>query len=104
DCVPVVACGALVPRVALDVPAHGWINLKFSLLPAWRGAAPVQHTLLHGDDMTGASVFQIEEGLDTGPIFGSLVEPVRPRDTSGDLLDRLAVAGADLLVTVLDAI
>jgi methionyl-tRNA formyltransferase len=104
DCVPVVAYGGLVPAAALAIPRHGWVNLHFSLLPAWRGAAPVQHTLLHGDEMTGASVFQIEERLDTGPVFGSLVEPVRPRDTSGDLLDRLAVAGTDLLVTVLDAI
>ncbi|GAA1807878.1 methionyl-tRNA formyltransferase [Luedemannella flava] len=104
DCVPVVAYGALVPQVALDVPAHGWINLHFSLLPAWRGAAPVQHAVLHGDDMTGASVFQLEAGLDTGPVFGTLTETVRPTDTSGDLLGRLAVAGGGLLVAVLDAI
>ena len=104
DCVPVVAYGALVPPVALAIPSHGWVNLHFSLLPAWRGAAPVQHALLHGDEMTGASVFQLEAGLDTGPVFGTVVEPVRPRDTSGDLLARLSAAGADLLVAVLDAI
>jgi methionyl-tRNA formyltransferase len=104
DCVPVVAYGALVPPAALGIARHGWVNLHFSLLPAWRGAAPVQHAILHGDGMTGASVFQIEEGLDTGPVFGTLVEPVRPRDTAGELLDRLAMAGSDLLVTVLDAI
>jgi methionyl-tRNA formyltransferase len=103
-CVPVVAYGALVPPAALAVPRHGWINLHFSLLPAWRGAAPVQHALLHGDEVTGASVFQLETGLDTGPVFGTLTEPVRPRDTAGDLLDRLAAAGARLLVAVLDAI
>jgi len=104
DCVPVVAYGALVPPVALEVPRHGWVNLHFSLLPAWRGAAPVQHAVLHGDTATGASVFQLEQGLDTGPVFGALTEQVRPTDTSGDLLVRLADAGASLLVAVLDAI
>src|SRR3954447_21379973 len=104
DCVPVVAYGALVPPAALEIPRHGWINLHFSLLPAWRGAAPVQHAVLHGDELTGASVFQLEEGLDTGPVYGTLTEPIGPRDTSGDLLERLAVSGADLLVRVLDAI
>ncbi len=104
DCVPVVAYGALVPQAALDIPAHGWVNLHFSLLPAWRGAAPVQHSVWHGDEITGASVFQLEAGLDTGPVFGTLTEAIRARDTSGDLLERLAVSGAELLVTVLDAI
>ena len=104
DCVPVVAYGALVPPAALAIPRHGWINLHFSLLPAWRGAAPVQHAVLHGDEVTGASVFQLEEGLDTGPVFGTLVEKVAARDTAGDLLGRLAAAGGDLLVSVLDGI
>ncbi|GAB7052294.1 methionyl-tRNA formyltransferase [Catenuloplanes indicus] len=104
DCVPVVAYGALVPPVALEIPKHGWINLHFSLLPAWRGAAPVQHAVLHGDEVTGASVFQLEAGLDTGPVFGTLTDEIRPADTSGDLLDRLAESGAGLLVAVLDAI
>jgi len=104
DCVPVVAYGALVPPSALAIPPHGWLNLHFSLLPAWRGAAPVQHAVLHGDELTGASVFQLEAGLDTGPVFGTLVEPVGARDTAGDLLGRLATSGAGLLVSVLDAI
>jgi methionyl-tRNA formyltransferase len=104
DCVPVVAYGALVPPAALAIPRYGWVNLHFSLLPAWRGAAPVQHAILHGDEVTGASVFQLEAGLDTGPVFGTLTEPVRRTDTAGALLDRLAHAGADLLVAVLDAI
>ncbi|MEV0429755.1 methionyl-tRNA formyltransferase [Micromonospora sp. NPDC050495] len=104
DCVPVVAYGALVPPVALEIPRHGWINLHFSLLPAWRGAAPVQHAVLHGDELTGASVFQLEEGLDTGPVYGTVTDEVRPTDTSGDLLERLAHAGAGLLVAVLDAL
>jgi methionyl-tRNA formyltransferase len=104
DCVPVVAYGALVPPAALEIPKHGWLNLHFSLLPAWRGAAPVQHAVLHGDEVTGASVFELEAGLDTGPVYGALTEDIRPTDTSGDLLDRLATSGAGLLVAVLDAI
>ncbi len=104
DCVPVVADGALVPPSALEIPKHGWINLHFSLLPAWRGAAPVQHAVLHGDEVTGASVFELEAGMDTGPVYGTLTEQIRPSDTSGDLLARLATEGAGLLVAVLDAI
>ncbi len=93
-----------MPPAALEIPRCGWINLHFSLLPAWRGAAPVQRAILHGDGVTGASVFQLEAGLDTGPVFGTLTETVGPGDTAGDLLGRLATAGAGLLVTVLDAI
>jgi methionyl-tRNA formyltransferase len=104
DCAPVVAYGALVPPAALEIPRHGWVNLHFSLLPAWRGAAPVQHAVLHGDELTGACVFQLEAGLDTGPVFGTLTEPIRSTDTAGDLLERLAAAGAALLVAVLDGI
>jgi len=104
DCCPVVAYGALVPRAALDVPRHGWVNLHFSLLPAWRGAAPVHHALLHGDEVTGASTFRLEEGLDTGPVFGVVTETVRADDTTGSLLGRLADSGARLLVATLDGI
>ncbi|MFH8751557.1 methionyl-tRNA formyltransferase [Streptomyces rimosus] len=104
DCCPVVAYGALLPKAALDIPAHGWVNLHFSLLPAWRGAAPVQHAVLAGDEVTGASTFQIEEGLDSGPVFGVITEEVRPTDTSGDLLTRLALAGAGLLAATMDGI
>lgn len=104
DIVPVVAYGALVPPAALQVPRLGWINLHFSLLPAWRGAAPVQHAVLNGDAMTGACVFQLEQGLDTGPVYGRLTEPIAAQDTSGDLLGRLAVAGARLMVDVVDAL
>ncbi|WP_460444817.1 methionyl-tRNA formyltransferase [Angustibacter aerolatus] len=104
ECCPVVAYGGLVPQPALDVPAHGWVNLHFSLLPAWRGAAPVQHALLAGDPVTGASTFRLERGLDTGPVYGVMTEAVRPDDTSGTLLARLAGGGAGLLVTTLDGI
>ncbi|MCX5379454.1 methionyl-tRNA formyltransferase [Streptomyces sp. NBC_00091] len=104
DCCPVVAYGALIPKSALDIPRHGWINLHFSLLPAWRGAAPVQHSIMAGDQVTGASTFRIEEGLDTGPVFGVLTEEIRPTDTSGDLLTRLAFAGSGLLSATMDGI
>jgi methionyl-tRNA formyltransferase len=104
ECVPVVAYGALVPPAALEIPKHGWVNLHFSLLPAWRGAAPVQHAVLHGDEVTGASVFELEAGLDTGPVYGTVTVDIRPSDTSGALLERLATEGAGLLVAVLDAI
>jgi methionyl-tRNA formyltransferase len=104
DCCPMVAYGALIPQTALDVPAHGWVNLHFSVLPAWRGAAPVQHAIMHGDDVTGATTFGVVAELDAGPVYGVLTEPIRPTDTSGELLDRLAHAGARLLVATLDGI
>lgn len=104
DCCPVVAYGALLPRAALEVPRHGWVNLHFSLLPAWRGAAPVQRAIMAGDLVTGASTFVIEEGLDTGPVLGAVTETVRPDDTAGTLLDRLAEVGAGLLVATMDGI
>lgn len=104
DACPVVAYGAMVPPAALAVPAHGWVNLHFSLLPAWRGAAPVQWAILAGDEVTGASTFRLEEGLDTGPVYGVMTERVQPRDTAGDLLSRLAAGGAALLRDTLDGI
>ncbi len=104
DICPVVAYGALVPPRALVIPEHGWVNLHFSLLPAWRGAAPVQHAILAGDDVTGASTFRLTEGLDTGPVYGVVTETISPTDTSGDVLTRLAVSGAQLLVATLDGI
>ncbi|MDQ1686279.1 MAG: methionyl-tRNA formyltransferase [Frankiaceae bacterium] len=104
DCCPVVAYGALVPPAALDVPAHGWVNLHFSVLPAWRGAAPVQHAILNGDEVTGASTFELEAGLDTGPVYGVVTTEVGVRETSGELMARLASSGAGLLVATLDGI
>jgi methionyl-tRNA formyltransferase len=104
ECCPVVAYGALLPQRVLDIPRHGWVNLHFSLLPAWRGAAPVQHAILAGDQMTGATTFQIVLELDAGPVFATVTEPIRPDDTAGDLLHRLSLSGARLLVDTLDRI
>lgn len=104
DVAAIVAYGGLIPRPALDIPRHGWINLHFSLLPAWRGAAPVQRSLIAGDDVTGAVTFLLEEGLDTGPVFGTLTEAVRPDDTAGALLERLSLSGAVLLTQTLSAV
>ena len=104
DVAAIVAYGGLVPPAALAIPRHGWINLHFSLLPAWRGAAPVQRAVMAGDDVTGAVTFQLEEGLDTGPVFGTLTESVGPEDTAGELLGRLSHSGAVLLAQTLSAI
>jgi methionyl-tRNA formyltransferase len=104
DCCPVVAYGALLPQSALDIPVHGWVNLHFSLLPAWRGAAPVQRAIWAGEEMTGATTFRIVRELDAGPTYGVMTEKIRPSDTAGDLLGRLAEGGAALLVATLDGI
>lgn len=104
DCCPVVAYGALLPQSALDIPEHGWVNLHFSVLPSWRGAAPVQHALWAGDEVTGATTFRIVKELDAGPTFGVMTERIRPDDTAGTLLTRLAEGGAGLLVATLDGI
>jgi methionyl-tRNA formyltransferase len=104
DCCPVVAYGNLIPDAALAIPRLGWVNLHFSVLPAWRGAAPVQHAILHGDEITGATTFRLVSELDAGPVFGVVTEPVGSADTAGDLLGRLAASGAELLVATLDGI
>jgi len=104
DVCPVVAYGNLVPPAALEIPRSGWVNLHYSLLPAWRGAAPVQHAILAGDEITGATTFRLEAGMDTGPCFGFVTERIGSRDTTGDLLARLAVSGSELLVRTLDSI
>lgn len=104
DIAAIVAYGGLVPEKALGIPRLGWVNLHFSLLPAWRGAAPVQHSIMAGDDITGAVTFQLEKGLDTGPVFGTLTEAIDPADTAGDLLGRLAVSGSVLLSQTLSGL
>lgn len=104
DCCAVVAYGALLSAELLAIPVHGWVNLHFSLLPAWRGAAPVQAAIAAGDTVTGATTFRIEPALDSGPVFGVLTETIHPSDTAGALLERLATAGAGLLEATLDGI
>ncbi len=104
DCCPVVAYGGLLPQRALDVPPGGWVNLHFSLLPAWRGAAPVQRSLMAGDQVTGATTFRLVKELDAGPTYGLFTETIRPDDTAGSLLERLAEHGAGLLAATLDGI
>jgi methionyl-tRNA formyltransferase len=104
DCCPVVAYGALLPQRVLDIPPHGWINLHFSLLPAWRGAAPVQHAILAGDTITGATTFRIVRDLDAGPTFASITEPIHASDTAGEVLQRLSIRGAELLLDTLNRV
>ena len=104
DCCAVVAYGALLPQSALDIPVHGWVNLHFSVLPNWRGAAPVQHAIMAGDEVTGATTFRIVKELDAGPTFGLMTQLIHDDDTAGTLLDKLAEGGAGLLVATLDGI
>ncbi|GAB2769562.1 methionyl-tRNA formyltransferase [Nocardioides salsibiostraticola] len=104
DCCPVVAYGAMIPQHVLDLVPQGWINLHFSCLPAWRGAAPVQHSLWAGDEVTGATTFRIVKAMDAGPTFGVMTQLVQPQDTAGDMLAKLAEGGAELLVATLNGI
>lgn len=104
DCCAVVAYGALLKPALLAVPRHGWVNLHFSLLPAWRGAAPVQASIAAGDEITGATTFLIEPALDSGPVYGVVTERILPGDTAGALLGRLAESGAGLLESTMDGI
>ncbi|HWU33292.1 MAG TPA: methionyl-tRNA formyltransferase [Marmoricola sp.] len=104
DACPVVAYGALLPQSALDIPERGWINLHFSVLPRWRGAAPVQYALWDGDEVTGATTFRIVKELDAGPTYGVMTQLIRPNDTAGTLLAKLAEGGAGLLVQTLDGL
>ncbi|UEJ83167.1 methionyl-tRNA formyltransferase [Brachybacterium halotolerans subsp. kimchii] len=100
----VVAYGNLVPPAALAIPPHGWVNLHFSLLPAWRGAAPAQRAVLAGQESTGMTTFLLEKGMDTGPVLATRDVAIDPFETAGSLLDRMAVDGAPLLVETLDAL
>lgn len=104
DAIPVVAYGQLIPETMLGIPEHGWINLHFSLLPQWRGAAPVQHSIWHGDSITGATTFRIDKGMDTGPILGHVTHAIDPSNTSGELLANLAETGSHLLRQTIDAL
>ncbi len=104
DCVPVVAYGALIPDAALRIPRHGWVNLHFSLLPAWRGAAPVQRALMAGVRRTGVTTFRIVAALDAGPVYHQSAVEIGPDETAGELLARLADRGAGLLTETISAI
>jgi len=104
DCIPIVAYGQIIPADMLAIPAFGWVNLHFSLLPALRGAAPVQHAIWGGDQMTGATTFLLDQGMDTGPVLGTMVEAILPSDTAGSLLHKLSESGAVLLHQTIDAL
>lgn len=104
DAAAVVAYGNILPQEVLDIPSHGWVNLHFSLLPAWRGASPVNSAIAAGDEITGASTFKLEAAMDTGPVYGTITERIDPKDTAGELLERLADTGASLLAATLDGI
>ena len=103
DCCPVVAYGALLPQSALDIPRLGWVNLHFSLLPEYRGAAPVQRAVWNGEEFSGATTFRIVKELDAGPTFGVMTQLLAPNETSGSLFDKLSDGGAGLMVATLDA-
>ena len=104
DCVPVVAYGGLITEELLGIPPYGWINLHYSLLPAYRGAAPVQRALLDGCTTTGITIFRIVRALDAGPVFCQREIDVKPTETAGDLLGSLSYVGADAMLEVLDAV
>lgn len=104
DACPVIAYGALVPQRVLDVPAHGWLNVHYSLLPRWRGAAPVQRAILAGDEVTGVSVFRLVAAMDAGPVFATAEVGIAPGETAGELLERLTPLGTRLLVETLDRV
>lgn len=104
DAGAIVAYGQILRPAMLEAVRLGWVNLHFSVLPAWRGAAPVQRAIMAGDDITGASTFVLDEGMDTGPVIGVVTERIAPTDTAGDLLERLSVTGADLMVATMRAL
>ena len=104
DCCPVLAYGAMLPQSALDIPRHGWVNLHFSLLPAYRGAAPVQRAVWAGEEISGATTFRIVKAMDAGPVFGTMTQALAPDETSGSLFEKLTEGGAQLLVSTLDGI
>lgn len=104
DCCPVVAYGGLIPKTLLKLPPHGWVNVHFSLLPRWRGAAPVQRAILAGDQISGVTVFQLVKELDAGPILATADYRLGETETAGEALEGLQRLGADLLIQTLDQI
>lgn len=104
DLMVVVAYGLILPQAVLDLPRHGCVNVHASLLPRWRGAAPIQRAILAGDAQTGVTLMRMEAGLDTGPMLAKVTCPIGPDDTAAELHDRLAVLGGELLGTHLEAL
>ena len=99
-----IAYGRIIPLELLDMPKFGWINVHFSLLPRWRGAAPVQWAILSGDQETGITVFKLDKGMDTGPVYLEQATPINPNESSNDLLSRLSEIGSDLAIKSLELI
>ena len=99
-----IAYGRIIPLELLDIPKFGWINVHFSLLPRWRGAAPVQWAILSGDQETGITVFKLDKGMDTGPLYLEQATPINPKESSNDLLSRLSEIGSDLAIKSLELI
>ncbi len=104
DCCPVVAYGGLIPQPLLEIPRHGWVNVHFSLLPRWRGAAPVQHAILAGDEVTGITVFELVAELDAGPVLATADYRLGAQESAGEALGALQKVGAQLLIQTLDGI
>ena len=99
-----IAYGRIIPLELLDIPKFGWINVHFSLLPRWRGAAPVQWAILSGDQETGITVFKLDKGMDTGPLYLEQATPINPKESSNDLMSRLSEIGSDLAIKSLELI
>jgi len=99
-----IAYGRLIPLDLLELPKSGWINVHFSLLPRWRGAAPVQWAILNGDKQTGITVFKLDKGMDTGPVYLEQVTPINDNENSDELLKRLSQIGSDLAIKSLELI
>ena len=95
DLVVTIAYGQLIKKSALTIPLYGWINIHFSALPKWRGAAPVQHAIMHGDSQIGVSIFKLDEGMDTGPVYVTKLTDIDANETTTELLQRLSVIGAE---------
>jgi methionyl-tRNA formyltransferase len=99
-----IAFGQLVKEMALKIPKFGWINIHFSILPKWRGAAPVQHAILNGEKSTGISIFKLDQGMDTGPVYLSKEFPIHKTETTTELLNRLSAEGSEMTLNVLEMI
>ena len=99
-----IAFGQLVKEKALNIPKHGWINIHFSMLPKWRGAAPVQHSILSGEKSTGISIFKLDQGMDTGPIYLAREFPMGQDETTSEVLNRLSIEGSTMTLAVLEMI